>query len=325
MGQKRNTVSRTGPAFKMRRVQKKMGCENPSVSGSNPRLPWTGKSYTILESNRLKTKNFFYLWASAVPTHFGGFSPSDQQKSPLVLQDQKGHGARVAEAGRKDNVGHGDNLGTDGDGPLKGSPHLGQNQAESLALKTVRSWRPKKKLKLKPLIAVATSQQNQIQRQGTQRWSKVANAFGHLANSTTTSAARLKRDVKTLRCLASLWAWQSLFLVTKNWWSWLDPKKCLVNVTIPINGLITISQCGNNKATGWLAALVRVTNLKLSFSRRRDKMLVLCAACQQQPCFDHGTHQSYQYIIDDFENCHFKSMISWPKKKIPPALFFIWV
>ena len=174
-------------------------------------------------------------------------------------------------------------------GPQNGScpqgKAQGQNQAESLALKTVRSWRPKKKLKLKPLIAVATSQQNQIQRQGTQRWSKVANAFGHLANSTTTSAARLKRDVKTLRCLASLWAWQSLFLVPKNWWSWLDPKKCLVNVTIPINGLITISQCGNNKATGWLAALVRVTNLKLSFSRRRDKMLVLCAACQQQPCW----------------------------------------
>ena len=30
----------------------------------------------------------------------------------------------------------------------------------------------------------------------------------------------------------------------------------------------------NNKATGWLAALVRVTNLKLRFSRLRDKMLV---------------------------------------------------
>ena len=42
----------------------------------------------------------------------------------------------------------------------------------------------------------------------------------------------------------------------------------------------------NNKATGWLAALVRVTNLKLRFSKLRDKMLVFVGLVKK--CLQHG-------------------------------------
>ena len=42
----------------------------------------------------------------------------------------------------------------------------------------------------------------------------------------------------------------------------------------------------NNKATGWLGALVRVTNLKFWFLRLRDKMLVFAGVVKK--CLQHG-------------------------------------
>ena len=41
-----------------------------------------------------------------------------------------------------------------------------------------------------------------------------------------------------------------------------------------------------NKATGWLGALVRVTNLKFWFLRLRDKMLVFAGVVKK--CLQHG-------------------------------------
>ena len=45
--------------------------------------------------------------------------------------------------------------------------------------------------------------------------------------------------------------------------------------------LVYVLNIIENKATGWLAALVRVTNLKLGFSRLRDKMLVFVGLVKQ--------------------------------------------
>ena len=47
-----------------------------------------------------------------------------------------------------------------------------------------------------------------------------------------------------------------------------------------------LGECWKNKATGWLGALVRVTNLRFWVLRLRDKMLVFAGVVKK--CLQHG-------------------------------------
>ena len=64
-------------------------------------------------------------------------------------------------------------------------------------------------------------------------------------------------------------------------WTEFKGKDYIVTVHHPM-----LASLHKNKATGWLGALVRVTNLKLSFLRVREKMLVFAGVVKK--CVQHG-------------------------------------
>ena len=63
----------------------------------------------------------------------------------------------------------------------------------------------------------------------------------------------------------------------------------------------TTTTNNNNKATGWLPALVRVTNLKLRFSKLRDKMLVFVGLVKK--CMQHGHSFRLAGVWLKFKKC----------------------
>ena len=65
---------------------------------------------------------------------------------------------------------------------------------------------------------------------------------------------------------------------------------------------------GSNKATGWPAALVRVTNLKLRFSRLRDKMLVFVGLVKK--CLQHGHSFRLAGVWLKFKHLHFACAVN---------------
>ena len=63
-----------------------------------------------------------------------------------------------------------------------------------------------------------------------------------------------------------------------------------------------------NKATGWLGALVRVTNLKLSFLRVREKMLVFAGVVKK--CVQHGHSFRFAGVWLKSENLNFACAVT---------------